>query len=117
MHAGELMELAPGYYWEHIVALDRYVLKYASISGVYSPPVYDESVRWYHMKLPSHIKSIGALGLEHRLREFDLVYVFFRTDLNVLEIWSRTLEKSVLSLTIMLNNIKKLEVQKTKMIS
>jgi len=99
--------LATGYYWDYIAPLGRHVLKYSSISGTYSPPVYDQSVRWYHMKLPAHIKSVGALGLDQRMREFGLLYVYFRTDLNVLEIWSKSLEESVLRLTMMFSRIPK----------
>lgn len=100
-------QLATGYYWDYIAPLGQHVLKYSSIPGTYSPPVYDQSVRWYHMKLPAHIKSVGALGLEQRMREFGLSYVYFRTDLNVLEIWSRSLEQSVLDLTVMFSRLQK----------
>ena len=95
---------APGYYWTWVEPLQQWVLRWEAVPGVYSPPIHDSSVSWIHIHSPNHIKSPGAISA----KAHDAVYIYHRRDLGegVLEIWSRDLPQSVISINSWFNSIK-----------
>jgi hypothetical protein len=96
--------LPTGYYWQWIQPLNSYVLKYKSIYGTYSPPILDKNLSWYHIKIPSH-KNIKHFELQKKLKEFKCAYIYNRTDINKIEIWSSDLEYAIIKITQYLQSI------------
>lgn len=95
----------PGYYWSWIPVLHQWVLRWKPIEGVYSPPVFDQSLRWHHVAIPSHIKSPGVLKLQDLRKDFRVKYIVYRSDLNKFEIWSRELEFSLIAVMNYLQSV------------
>lgn len=88
----------PGYSYNWIEPLQQWVMRWAPEREVYSPPVLDESIRWIHLSVPSNIKSFGALDTRKLERDHKITYLFYRADLNKIEIWSHDVEASCISL-------------------
>lgn len=97
--------LPAGYYWQWIAPMNSYILKYKSINDLYSPPILDKSLSWYHMTIPIHIKKFDFIS-QKKLKEFKCVYIYHRTDLNKLEIWSSNLEFSIIKINQFLCSLK-----------
>lgn len=96
----------PGYAYHWVEPLQQWIMRWTPEPNNYSPPVLDESVRWMHLAIPSNIKSIGALDLAKLARDHKIVYLYYRTDLNKIEMWSYELEASCISLNQYLCSIR-----------
>lgn len=96
----------PGYFYSWVEPLQTWILKWKSIPGVYSPPVFDENIRWIHLAVPTHIRSVRAFDLEKLAADHGIIYLFYREDLKKLEIWANELEASVISLNQFLNSVR-----------
>lgn len=97
------IEEYPGYTWNWIPALGQWVMKWGSIDTVYSPPVLDESMNWYHVSVPDHIKSPGILKPSP---DMQIAYMYYRKDLHKIEIWSSDIGTAIIRLTNYLYSIK-----------
>jgi len=91
----------PGYYWCWIEPLQQWILRWTPIKDIYSPPLLDNSLKWYHVAIPSTIKSPSAiiplLSWNH--------YVYYRPDLHKIEIWAHDIEKAVIKTHLFLHSI------------
>lgn len=93
----------PGYTWHWVDALEQWVMKWTAVNNVYSPPVMDHSLKWYHVSVPNHIKSPHILKPSH---DMCITYMYYRKDLNKIEIWSSDIESAVIRLTNYMYSIK-----------
>lgn len=99
------IEAHPGYSWHWVAPVGEWVLKWRPVPDRYSPPVFNTGLRWYHIRLPSTMKSPSVLRLHHLRRSFRLSYIVYRPDIQRIEIWSRDLEHAVLKVNDYLRSI------------
>lgn len=106
---------APGYFYEWVEPIGDWVMKYKPIPGFYSPPIFDTNLSWYQISVPEGI-SFGALigdGALHFEKPFvslpfedsaegwyehwsGAAYIFYRQDINKIEVWSSDLSKTLI---------------------
>ena len=102
----------PGYYYNWIAPLQQWGMKWSPIKDVYCPPQLDGSLQWIHLSPPSGVNMIPLLGngnmhLEKMASEIGATYLYYRQDLNKMEIWSHDITNAVTKMSIYLHNMKK----------
>lgn len=107
-------EQYPGYYYQWIAPLQTYGMKWMPLQDIYSPPCLDASMRWMHLAVPEGVNMIPLLGnsamhMEKKAQECGASYLFYRSDLNKIEIWSTDLEGTMIKLN---NYLKSLPIPK-----
>lgn len=98
-------EVYPGYEWVWVAPLDSWVMKWRPRRGVYCPPVLDTSLSWYHVSVPSHLRGGDLKAIPISFRDHHLVYAYYREDVQKWEIWTRHLERSIISLQNYLSTV------------
>lgn len=120
------MDGVPGYFYEWVDPIGDWVLKHMPVQGVYSPPIYDSSLAWYHISIPQGVslgslKGDGALHFENPVVKLPFqdsaedwfqhwsgaTYVFYREDIHKIEVWSTDLHKSVVRIVAWLDEVQK----------
>lgn len=118
---------APGYFYEWVEPIGDWVVKYKPIAGFYSPPIFDKTLSWYQIAVPSEVaigslKGSGALHFEDPIVALPFkdtaggwyqhwsgaTYVYYREDIHKIEIWSADLHKSIVRIVGWLESCKKI---------
>lgn len=99
-----------GYYYQWIAPLNQWGMKWTPIQGVYSPPIRDTSISWFHLGVPTDLNIIPILGdgvmhFEKIANDTGATYIFYRADLNKIEIWGKDVITVCIKLTEYFNRL------------
>jgi len=111
----------PGYYYNWIAPLQQWGMKWHPIRDTYCPPQFDNSLQWFHLSIPHGINMIpligdGCMHCEKIAKEIGATYIYYRQDLNKLEIWAQDITDSITKMTIYLNKIKEQRAKNNKIL-
>jgi hypothetical protein len=101
----------PGYYYNWIAPLQQWGMKWHPIKDTYSPPVLDSSLQWIHLAPPQGVNMIPLLGdgemhCQKIAYEIGATYLYFRQDLQKIEIWAQDITEAMTKMSIYLHKIK-----------
>ena len=101
-----------GYYYNWVAPLQQWGLKWEPIKDTYCPPVLDHSLRWFHLSVPQGIGMIPLLGddkmhCEKLAEKIGATYLYYRHDINKMEIWAHDTTEAATKLSIYLNELKR----------
>lgn len=108
-----------GYYYNWITPLQEWGLKWRPLKNVYSPPLLDQSLQWVHIAPLQGINVIPLLGdgdmhLEKFAKEIDATYIYYRADMNKMEIWAHDITSAATKLSIYFQQVKERRCNENK---
>jgi hypothetical protein len=108
-----------GYYYEFIAPLNQWGMKWVPLANIYSPPVRDASLSWFHMGVPDNFNIVPLLGdgemhFQKIANETNATYIFYRSDIKKIEIWAADVTTTCVKLQEYFNKIREKAVKKDK---
>lgn len=95
-----------GYYYNWIAPLQQWGVKWRPIKDTYSPPLLDTSLQWFHLD-PMGMNAQVLLGDGiKKAEEIGATYIYYRQDLDKIEIWAQDITDATIKLSIYLQKVK-----------
>lgn len=103
-----------GYYYIWITPLQQWGMKWRPIKDTYSPPLLDQSLQWIHIAPPQGLNMVPLLGYSEDLaNKIGATYLYYRKDLNKIEIWAQDITSATTKLSIHLRQVKERRISTT----
>lgn len=99
------VEEFPGYFYNYVWALQQWLIRWEPLEDAYSPPILDHSARWFHLSPPQGV-NLAPLNNKKIAQEINAIYVYYRHDINKLEIWAHDIAAATTNASIYLQGVR-----------